>query len=61
MSLDARGVPTHACPLCGHTFFKIVAHFGDYEIDFYTLDGECDDCGALVTVPCPVDNPDYVR
>lgn len=61
MSLDARGIPTHACPVCGHLFFRIIAKFDDYEISFYTLDGECDNCGALVTVPCPIDSPDYVE
>lgn len=58
--LDARGIPTHACPACGHTFFRIVVHFEDYEVAFYTLDGECDGCGVLVTVPTPIDAPDYV-
>lgn len=58
--LDARGIPTHACPACGWTFFRFVGHFEDYELAFYVLDGACDDCGALVTVPTPVDAPGYV-
>lgn len=60
MTVDARGIPTHACPACGHTFFRIVAHFDDFEIAFYTLEGECDDCGALVTVPTPLDAPEVL-
>jgi hypothetical protein len=60
MSIDLTGTPTRACPLCGHTFFKIKAHFDDaYEIAFYDLTGECDDCGSLVTVPTPIDHPEY--
>ena len=58
--MDCRGIPTHACPACGHTFFRIVARFEDYELAFYTTAGECDNCGALVTVPTPVDEPGYV-
>ena len=60
MPLDATGIPSNACPVCGHMFFQIIAHFSEYEIDFYTLEGTCDDCGALVTVPCLVDDPQYV-
>lgn len=59
LTLDARGIPTHACPSCGHTFFRIVANFEDYEISFYGLEGECDECGTLVTIPTPVDAPDF--
>ena len=51
---DYRGVPTHACP-CGNKLFKILACFDDYEISLYTLDGKCAECGALVTVPTPLD------
>ena len=61
MVLDARGLPTHACPVCGHLVFKIKAMFEDYDIAVWFVDGECDDCGTLVTVPCPVDDPDVQR
>ena len=53
--IDARGIPTHACPACGHTFFRMVAHFEDYEVSFYGLDGECDNCGTKVTLPTLAD------
>jgi hypothetical protein len=32
--------------------------FEDYDIALWFTDGECDDCGTLLTVPTPVDNPD---
>lgn len=55
MVLDARGVPTHACPECGNMVFKIKAVFDDYELAMWFTDGVCAECGALVTVPTPVD------
>jgi len=51
---DYRGVPTHACP-CGQKVFNIKACFDDYEISLYVLDASCSECGALVTVPTPLD------
>jgi uncharacterized OB-fold protein len=59
--LDARGLPTHACPSCGHLVFQIKAMFEDYDISLWFTDGVCDDCGTLVTVPTPVDDPDVQR
>jgi len=58
MTLDARGVPTHACPNCGHLVLKIKAMFENYDIALWFTDAECDDCGTLLTAPTPVDNPD---
>lgn len=57
MALDARGFPTHACPNCGYKVFKIMAIFDDYDIAVWFTDGECAECGTLVTVPTPVDKP----
>jgi len=56
---DYRGVPTYVCP-CGYDMFLIAAIFdGDtQEPGMYMLDGVCAHCGAIVTVPCPVDGPD---
>jgi hypothetical protein len=34
-----------------------MAVFEDYDIAMWGTEGECYECGALVTVPCPVDNP----
>lgn len=55
MSLDARGFPTHACPNCGCKIFKIKAMFQDFEIALWFTEGNCAECGTLVTVPTPVD------
>lgn len=52
--IDLRGTPTHQC-VCGSTTFKILAGFDSGEIAWYSLEGYCYDCGAHVTVPCPLD------
>jgi predicted RNA-binding Zn-ribbon protein involved in translation (DUF1610 family) len=57
--LDARGVPTHACPNCGHLVFRIKAMFENSDIALWFTDGECDDCGAQITVPTPVDGVEF--
>jgi hypothetical protein len=55
--IDARGIPTCSCPNCGCVFFNAVVQFDpiDYEIGLYFLDGSCRDCGALITLPTPID------
>ena len=58
-SLDLRGTPTHAC-LCGSLLFSVKCMFEDSEISLYFTDAECVLCGALVTVPTPVDE-DYAQ
>mgnify|MGYP006274460521 FL=1 len=55
MALDARGVPTHACPNCGCKIFRVQAVFEDFEIAMWFTDGVCVECGTKVTVPTPVD------
>lgn len=52
--MDLRGTPTHMCP-CGCDLFRILARFEDNDIALWTLDGECYNCGNLLTVPCPAD------
>lgn len=61
--MDARGIPTAACPACGFTMFRIIVHVDPdtYEIDFYTYDAVCDDCGSRITLATPIDVPGYVR
>ena len=59
MVLNARGVPTHACPNCGHVIFKIKAIFDEYEIALWFTDAECDECGTLLTAPTPADGPTF--
>jgi hypothetical protein len=53
--MDARGIPTHACPQCGCTEFLIRATFQDCEIAGYYVNGTCFECGSNVTVPTPLD------
>ena len=53
-SLDLRGTPTHAC-VCGSALFLVRCMFEDKEISLWFTDAECALCGALVTVPTPVD------
>lgn len=58
--LDVRGLPTPECPSCGSWLLKICVTFDEqYNISQYLLDGECAMCGTLVTVPTPIDHPDY--
>ena len=54
--LDARGVPTAACPKCGEFIFVLYATFDDeYNIKTYMLDSMCAMCGTLLTAPTPLD------
>lgn len=57
--IDIRGIPTTQCPICKCKIFNIKAQFDpvDYEIGLYLLDGSCSNCGALITVPTPLDHP----
>lgn len=59
MVLNARGVPTHACPNCGHVIFRIKAIFDEYEIALWFTDAECNECGTLLTAPTPADGPTF--
>ncbi len=57
--MDARGIPTRVCPVCGEDLLTINAVFDDaYEITFYHLDAECAICGTLITAPTPLDLPE---
>jgi hypothetical protein len=54
---DLRSMgPIHVCS-CGSEVFNIMASFEDYEIVWWFLDGNCANCGNLVTIPCPADKP----
>lgn len=53
--LNLRGIPTHRC-ICGCELFVMIASFEDCEVSLYFTDAQCLDCGALVTLPTPVDN-----
>jgi len=57
---DLRGLgPLHTCT-CGSQVFNAMVSFEDYELSWYFLDGSCVSCGNLVTLPCPVDNPNNI-
>ena len=58
-SLDLRGTPTHAC-ICGSLLFSVKCMFEDNDISLWFTDAQCALCGALVTVPTPVDE-DYAE
>ena len=53
------GVPTTVCP-CGCDQFKAVVMFDaeTFDISWWTLQGHCYACGAMVTLPCPADKED---
>ena len=36
-----------------------MASFEDYDIAMWGTEAECYECGTRVTVPCPVDSPEY--
>jgi len=54
--MNARGIPTSACPECGTNIFKVLVTFdAEYNIEQYILDAECSECGTLITAPTPLD------
>jgi hypothetical protein len=56
MQINARGIPTRCCPMCGTNIFKVLVTFDEeYNIEQYLLDSECAECGTLVTAPTPLD------
>lgn len=54
---DYRGEPTLVCP-CGSVDVCIVTRFDEETRlpGFYLLDGMCAVCGALLTLPTPIDD-----
>jgi hypothetical protein len=57
--VNLRGIPSSCCLMCGSKVIRVKVIFdpSDYEIGIYFLDGECNECGALMTVPTPLDHP----
>lgn len=55
-AIDLRGNPIGDFCLCGSELFTAIVAFEHGEIAFYFLDGECVNCGSLVTLPTPIDN-----
>jgi hypothetical protein len=54
-AMDLRGNPIGDICLCGSELFIAIVAFEEGEICFYFLDGECADCGSLVTLSTPID------
>ena len=52
-SMDLRGVPIGDTCVCGSDLFIALISFQNKEIGFYFLDGECANCGSMVTLPYP--------
>ena len=53
-ALDLRDTSTGGVCVCGCEVFIALISFDEYnEIAFYFLDGECADCGSMVTLPYP--------
>ena len=57
--IDFRGIPTHECPVCGSHTFLIAAGFLEYTIAWWGTNAKCYECKTEVTVPTPVDSPEY--
>jgi hypothetical protein len=55
-AMDLRGNPIGSICMCGSELFTAIVGFDEGEISFYFLDGECVDCGSLVTLPTPIDD-----
>ena len=55
-SMDLRGNSIGDIYVCGSELFTVIVAFEAGEIAFYFLDGECVNCGSLVTLPTPIDN-----
>ena len=55
-AMDLRGNPIGDICVCGSELFTAIVAFEYGEICFYFLDGECVDCGSLVTLPTPIDD-----
>lgn len=57
-AMDLRGVPMGDICVCGSEIFHALVAFQDKEIVFYFLDGECANCGSMVTLPYPNNDVD---
>jgi len=57
-SMDLRGVPIGDICVCGSEMFITIVAFHKKELCFYFLDGECANCGSMVTLPYPDDEED---
>lgn len=52
-AMDLRGQSIGDVCLCGGSVFHALVAFDKGELCFYFLDGECANCGSMVTLPYP--------
>jgi len=52
-AMDLRGEPIGDVCVCGGDVFHALVAFDEGELCFYFLDGECTNCGSMVTLPYP--------
>lgn len=52
---DYRGIPTIECVCGSNLYMALVAFDDDRNVAWYALDGVCVGCGALLTLPTPID------
>lgn len=52
-AMDLRGESIGDVCVCGGDVFHALVAFDQGEICFYFLDGECVNCGSMVTLPHP--------
>jgi hypothetical protein len=52
-AMDLRGESIGDVCVCGGDIFHALVAFDQGEICFYFLDGECANCGSMVTLPYP--------
>jgi len=57
LPIDATGIPTPVCPLCGCDWIMVPMTFDyeTYDVAAWGTEGECFSCKSKVTVCCPVD------
>jgi hypothetical protein len=57
-AMDLRGSAIGDYCICGGDLFHMIGAFEEGELIFYFLDGECVNCGSLVTLPYPKKDDD---
>lgn len=58
-AMDLRGESIGDVCICGGNVFHALVAFSEGELCFYFLDGECADCGSMVTLPYPENKDSY--
>lgn len=58
-AMDLRGEPIGDVCICGGDVFHALVAFDQGELCFYFLDGECANCGSMVTLPYPKNEDNF--